>query len=218
MPTSCSTATSRPDRGAVRLLALGDSYTIGESVAVESSWPVGLAAALRATGLDVAPPRVVARTGWTTGELAAAIDAEPVDGPFDVVTLLIGVNDQYRGCPVDDFRPRFRDLVERAIRFAAGRSERVIVLSIPDWSVTPFAEGRDRPRIAAEVDEFNGSVRSEAKRAGMRYVDITPISRRAGREPDLVARDGLHPSARMYAAWVEAVLPVARAAVGKPGW
>jgi len=214
MPTSCSTATSRPDRGAVRLLALGDSYTIGESVAVESSWPLRLAAALRAAGLEVARPRVIARTGWTTGELAAAIDAAQVDGPFDLVTLLIGVNDQYRGCPVDDFRPRFRDLVQRAVGFAGGRKEQVMVLSIPDWSVTPFAEGRDRPRIAAEVDEFNDLVRSEAERAGVRSVDITPISRRAGREPDLIAPDGLHPSARMYAAWVDAVLPAARAAIG----
>jgi lysophospholipase L1-like esterase len=214
MPTSCSTATSRPDRGAVRLLALGDSYTIGESVPVESSWPLQLAASLRAAGLDVARPRVIARTGWTTGELAAAIDAAQVDGPFDLVTLLVGVNDQYHGCPVDDFRPRFHDLVQRAVGFAGGRTEQVVVLSIPDWSVTPFAEARDRPRIAAEVDEFNDSVRSEAERAGVRYVDITPISRRVGREPDLLAPDGLHPSARMYAAWVEAVLPVVRSAIG----
>ncbi|HWH53118.1 MAG TPA: SGNH/GDSL hydrolase family protein [Gemmatimonadaceae bacterium] len=212
-PTSCSTATSPPDRSAARILALGDSYTIGESVAADASWPLRLAAALRAGGRDVSPPRVVARTGWTTDELALAIDAAQVDGPYDLVTLLVGVNDQFRGRPVGDFGPRFRELVERAVRFAGGRADRVIVLSIPDWSITPFAEGRDRDRIAAELDVFNESVRNEAKRAGVRYVDVTPISRRAGREPDLIAPDGLHPSGRMYTAWVEAVLPLARAAI-----
>lgn len=199
--------------GGVRILALGDSYTIGESVAVESSWPLRLAAALRSEGRDVAAPHVVARTGWTTDELASAIDAARLDGPFDLVSLLIGVNDQFRGRPVGDFRPRFRELVGRAVRFAGGRADRVIVLSIPDWSVTPFAEGRDGARIAAELDTFNESVRSGANRAGARYVDVTPISRRAGAEPDLIAPDGLHPSARMYEAWVDALLPIARAAL-----
>ena len=161
----------------------------------------------------MAPPRIVARTGWTTDELAAAIDAAPIAPPFDLVTLMIGVNDQYRGRTVGDFRPRFRDLIERAVRFAADRADHVIVLSIPDWSGTPFADGRDRARIAAEVDAFNDAVRAEVKRAGVRYVDLTPLSRRAGHDPDLTAADGLHPSARMYAAWVEAVLPVVRAAI-----
>lgn len=156
---------------------------------------------------------MVARTGWTADELASAIDAARLDWPFDLVTLLIGVNDQFRGFPVGDFRPRFRDLVERAVHFAGGRADHVVVLSIPDWSATPFAEGRDRARTAAELDTFNESVRSGANRAGTRYADITPISRRAGAEPDLIAPDGLHPSARMYEAWVDALLPIARAAL-----
>jgi lysophospholipase L1-like esterase len=161
----------------------------------------------------VPPPRVVARTGWTTDELASAMDAEQVEGPYDLVTLLVGVNDQFRSRPVGEFESRFRDLVERAVRLAGERADHVVVLSIPDWSVTPFAEGRDRDRIAAELGVFNESVRSEAKRAGVSYVDVTRISRRAGRESDLIAPDGLHPSARMYTAWVEAVLPLARAAI-----
>jgi lysophospholipase L1-like esterase len=161
----------------------------------------------------VAAPRVVARTGWTTDELAAAIDAAQIVGPFDLVTLLIGVNDQFRGRSVDAFRLHFRDLIDRAVRFAGGRADHVIVLSIPDWSVTPFAEGRERARIAAQLDTFNDTVRSEAKRAGVPSVDVTQISRRAAAEPDLIAPDGLHPSGRMYGAWVEAVMPSARAAV-----
>jgi len=190
-----------------RILALGDSYTIGEAVADDARWPVRLAALLRARSVEVAPPEIVAQTGWTTDELARGIEAAQPRGPFDVVTLLIGVNNQYRGRPPSEFRDQLRDLLARAIAFAGGASDHVIVLSIPDWSVTPFADGSDRARVAREIEEFNAINLAEANRVGARYVDVTPISRRAAGEPDLIAGDGLHPSGNMYDEWARAVLP-----------
>lgn len=198
----------------VRLLALGDSYTIGESVPVSERWPVQLAAALRERGVPAAEPVIVARTGWTTGELLAAIGEQEPSGPFEIVSLLIGVNNQYRGGDLDEYRREFRILLQRAIDFAGGNPDRVIVLSIPDWGVTPFAASRDPDRIAAEIDRFNEVNRVETERAGARYVDVTPVSRQAATDRELVAGDGLHPSGKMYAAWVRLVLPEVLPALG----
>ncbi|MEO6877360.1 MAG: SGNH/GDSL hydrolase family protein [Gemmatimonadaceae bacterium] len=188
------------------MLALGDSYTIGEGVTAEERWVSRLAELLQARGVRLQPAMIVARTGWTTDELLAAIDAADPRGPFDLVTLLIGVNDQYRGRTTDDFRPGFRTLLARAIAFAGDRVDRVLVLSIPDWSVTPFARGRDAANIAAEIDAFNAVCRNETLAVGASYVDITPISRTAADDAGLLAGDGLHPSGRMYAAWAELAL------------
>lgn len=196
-------------------LALGDSYTIGEAVPETERFPVQLADGLRSEGTaDLASPSIVAMTGWTTDELSSGIRAARLAKRYDLVTLLIGVNNQYRGRSVDEYREQFRDLLERAIGFAGGDRGRVIVSSIPDWGVTPFAEGRDRAQIAREIDAFNEVNGDEANREGVRYVDITPISRRAEGEKRLVAEDGLHPSAAMYRLWVEAILPEAAAALG----
>ncbi|HWW60274.1 MAG TPA: SGNH/GDSL hydrolase family protein [Thermoanaerobaculia bacterium] len=192
------------ESAAPRILALGDSYTIGESVAEADRWPNQLARALGATS-----PEIIAKTGWTTDELNSAIDAANPRGPYRLVTLLIGVNNQYRGRDVEQYRGEFTALLQRAIGFAGGDAKRVIVVSIPDWGVTPFAEGRDRAKIAAEIDRYNAVNREETSRAGARYVDITPVSRRA--DPSLVAGDGLHPSAAQYAEWTKLILPVARA-------
>jgi lysophospholipase L1-like esterase len=190
-------------------LALGDSYTIGESVEESGRWPVQLAQALRDEGIVVADPVIVARTGWTTDELEAGIQEAGVQGTFDLVSLLIGVNNQYRGRDVEEYREEFRGLLQQALGFARGGSRRVVVLSIPDWGVTPFAEGRDREAIAREIDAFNAVARSEAEEAGVPFVDVTGISREADVDSALVAGDGLHPSAAMYARWVQVVLPVA---------
>ena len=197
-----------------RVLALGDSYTIGEAVEPDERWPVRLAAMLTARGIGTAPPTIVARTGWTTDELSAGIAAAGLTGPYDLVTLLIGVNDQYRGRHVEEFRRNFRILLSRSAAFAGDRAARVIAVSIPDWGATPFAQDRDRDRIAAEIDQYNAIVREEAARGGARSVDVTPVSRRAASEPGLVATDGLHPSAAMYAEWARLVLPMAAAALG----
>jgi lysophospholipase L1-like esterase len=205
----------------LRYLALGDSYTIGEGVAPEDRWPHQLAARLRAEGVPLQDPTTVAVTGWTTDELAAGLDdaevADPargaegrVAGRYDLVSLLIGVNDQYRGRDPEAYRPAFRALLARAVAFAGGDPARVLVLSIPDWGVTPFAEGRDRARIAREIDAFNEVNREETNAGGARYVDVAPLSRTQGAQ---VVDDGLHPDGAAYAAWVEAALPEARAAL-----
>lgn len=182
-------------------LALGDSYTIGESVNEFERWPQQLTATLRTRGIVIGDPTIIARTGWTTDELNDAIDKAELNGTYDVVSLLIGVNNQYRDRPAENYREEFRALLKRAIGFAGNRPQRVVVLSIPDWGVTPFAEGRDRKNIAWEIDAFNAINFEETVRAGAQYVDVTPISREAVRDPSLVASDGLHPSGKMYAAW-----------------
>ncbi len=201
----------------LRYLALGDSYTIGESVETADRWPVRLAALLRERGTGGAEPEIVARTGWTVRELSRGIDAAAPRGPYGLVTLLIGVNDQFRGGDPETYRSDFAAMLRRAIGFAGGRADRVVVLSIPDWSVTPFAvqSGRDRGRIAAEIDHFNRINREETARAGSRYVDVTPVSRKAGADRSLIALDGLHPSGALYAEWARLAAPEAAAALGR---
>ena len=185
----------------LRYLALGDSYTIGESVEEHERFPEQTVALLRAKGLDVQDPLIIAKTGWTTGELADAIRKRDPNGPFDLVSLLIGVNDQYRGMPVEGYVNSFQERLEAAITFAGGRAERVFVLSIPDWGVTPFAEGRDRYRIAKDIDAFNAVNRSASMNSGAHYLDITPLTRNANTDRTLVANDGLHPSGKAYGQW-----------------
>jgi lysophospholipase L1-like esterase len=193
-------------------LALGDSYTIGEGVGGSGRWPLQLAAALRDEGIALGDPRIIATTGWTTDELASAMDAAEPLGEWDFVSLLIGVNNQYRGRDVDDYVGEFATLLQRAIALASGRADRVLALSIPDWGVTPFARdsGRDLARIAAELDAYNQAAREICASLGVAFVDITGISRDRGGDPDMLADDGLHPSAAMYARWAQAALPVAR--------
>ena len=198
-------------------LALGDSYTIGEGVPEAGRWPLQLTAALRGEGIALDDPRIIATTGWTTDELAAAIDAAPPPGRFDFVSLLVGVNNQYRGRDLANYREEFAALLERALGFAGGRAGRVLVLSIPDWGVTPFAaaqiaqqRGRDAAAIAAELDAYNAAARAICAARGVAFVDITAVSRAHGGEQAMLADDGLHPSAAMYAQWTALVLPVAR--------
>ena len=203
-------------RRTARYLALGDSYTIGERVDSAARWPVQLAALLRERGIAVAAPTIIARTGWTTDELSVALDRANPRGTFDLVSLLIGVNNQYRGRDVEEYRAQFRALLQRAVAFAGGDAGRVIVLSIPDWGVTPFAEKqqRDGARIASEIDRFNAVNREETERAAARYVDVTPISRAASADRTLIAEDGLHPSGKMYGEWARLALPPVLAALG----
>ena len=191
-------------------MALGDSYTIGESVAPAERWPVQLAALLRQEGIALDEPLIVAATGWTTGELVAGIDRAAPRGPFDLVSLLIGVNNQYRGQALGEYRIQFAALLARAIEFAAGQTKRVLVLSIPDWGVTPFARGRDRAAIRSAIDQFNAINAEAARQAGAQYVDVTPVSRQAAVDGALIAADGLHPSGKMYAEWARLARPAAR--------
>ena len=194
---------------AATYLALGDSYTIGEAVPEDGRWPVQLAA--RA---GWAAPNIIAQTGWTTDELSLAIDAAPLPARHDRVSLLIGVNNQYRGRTVANYAAEFRVLLDRAIGLAGGEAARVFVVSIPDWGVTAFAarDGRGRARIGREIDAFNAAARVACAARGVRFVDITPTSRDRGGDPAMLAADGLHPSAAMYARWVDDIahtLPVA---------
>jgi lysophospholipase L1-like esterase len=197
------------DMRTIRYLALGDSYTIGESVPAEERWPKRLAMLLRAEGIQT-EVRIIARTGWTVAELWQGIQADPPTRTYDLVTLLIGVNDQYRGYPVDGYRKDFRSMLGKAIEYAGGNPNKVIVLSIPDWGVTPFAADRDRQQITKQIDHFNVVNREESQKAGVHYVDVTSISREAVSDAALITSDGLHPSGKMYAMWAEEVLPVVR--------
>lgn len=197
-----------------RFLALGDSYTIGEGVPAAACWPVQLVLRLRNEGIGVDEPHVVARTGWTTDELSAAMDAERFDQAYALVTLSIGVNNQYRGRDASEYRAQFRALLQRALALAGGDAGHVVVVSIPDWGVTPFAanERRDVQRVARDIDAFNDIARTECAAVGAAWVDVTVISRQSRRRSELAA-DGLHPSGEQYVRWVEAILPAARAAL-----
>ncbi len=196
----------------LRYLALGDSYTVGEGVAGDGRWPVLLARALRAEGIALEDPRIIATTGWTTDELSGAIDAAGALGEWDFVSLLIGVNNQYRGRDLDNYRDEFTALLLRAIAFAGGRTGRVLVLSIPDWGATRFGAGcgRDLAQVSRELDAFNAAARGVCATHDVAFVDIAPVSRDLGAEPAMLADDGLHPSAAMHALWAARALPVAR--------
>lgn len=189
-------------------LALGDSYTIGESVEEAERFPNQLASMLEDEGLTVGVT-IIARTGWTTNELWEGIQASTVKPPYDLVSLLIGVNNQYRGYDIKNYREEFIFLLGKAIEYAGGDATRVIVFSIPDWGVTPFAAGRDTTKIATEIDAFNQVNLEESQKAGVDYVDVTPVSRRAVDDKSLIASDGLHPSGSMYAQWAQLALPIA---------
>jgi lysophospholipase L1-like esterase len=203
---------------AMKFLALGDSYTIGEGVAESGRWPVQLARALRAEGVALDEPRIIATTGWTTDELSAAIDAAEPLGSFDLVSLAIGVNNQYRGRGADEYRGEFAQLLERAIGFAGGRADRVLVLSIPDWGATRFGaeSGRDLDQVARDLDAYNAIAREVCSARGVAFVDVAPVSRVRGGETTMLADDGLHPSAAMYAEWTRLALPAARKSLATP--
>lgn len=192
----------------LRYLALGDSYTIGESVEEAERFPNQLASLLANEGVAV-DVKIIARTGWTTDELWRGIQAEVVEPPYDMVSLLIGVNNQYRGRGLEEYREGFIFLLNKAIEYAGGDVKRVVVFSIPDWGVTPFAYGRDTTQIANEIDAFNKVNLEESTKAGVHYVDVTPSSRLALNDKTLIASDGLHPSGKMYAEWAQSALPIA---------
>jgi len=191
-------------------LALGDSYTIGESVDMVDRFPVQLVDKLKFDGYVFNMPEIVARTGWTTDELLSGIDNIKIKNNYDLVTLLIGVNNQYRGRDIDNYQKEFEELIQKAIGFAGSNEEKVIVVSIPDYGVTPFGQKKGRKKIGNEIDQFNAANLAIAKKYKIAYVDITEVSRTAYRRTNLVANDGLHPSGEMYRLWVERILPIAK--------
>ena len=187
-------------------LALGDSYTIGEAVDKSERWPVQLSNRLVKDGINISKPKIIATTGWTTDELIEAIDKESIKDDFSLVSLLIGVNNQYRGYPIKQYKKEFEDLLTLAIGFASNKPENVFVLSIPDYGVTPFSESKklDANKIAKELDDYNAIAKKICKDNGVPFVDITPGSKKARNDRSLIASDGLHPSGIMYSQWVEA--------------
>lgn len=197
----------------IRYLALGDSYTIGESVPESDRGPNQLAGLLKAKEIST-EVTIIAQTGWTTDELWNGIQAVQINPPYDLVSLLIGVNNQYRGRDIQEYREGFVFLLNKAIEYAGGDPNRVIVLSIPDWGVTPFASSRDSKTIAVEINQFNSVNEEEAEKAGVHYIDVTPISRKAVSDPSLIASDGLHPSGKMYTEWAKLAYPEALKALG----
>ena len=187
------------------LLCLGDSYTIGESVEPNENFPKQSVRLLNNDGYDFEAPEIIATTGWTTNELEDALKKSAVKNSFDFVTLLIGVNNQYRGITVEEYKPQFESLLKRAIQLANGQPSRVIVLSIPDWSVTPFAKDLDREKIAQQINSYNEVNQQLALEHHVNYIDITTSTREAISDLSLVAADGLHPSAKEYAKWAEKI-------------
>lgn len=181
-------------------LALGDSYTIGEGVEPVDTWPYRLAQTL---GWNA--PQVVARTGWTADELLAALDEAAPDGPFDHVSVLVGVNDQYRDREVVEHLPYFNTVLTRAVGLADGDPQRVFVVSIPDWGATPFgaADGRDSEAISEVIDIYNSAQVELCSLRGIAHFDITPLTRALAVEADMLVNDRLHPSAAQYARWAE---------------
>jgi len=193
-------------------LALGDSYTIGEGAAAAARWPAHLAKALREAGWPLARTTYVAQTGWTTAELLAALAARPgLRADYALVSLLIGVNNQYRGQSLARYRRELRQLLALAQGYAAGRAGRVLVLSIPDWGQAPFAlaEGKDPVLVGAAIDRFNVVAKAECRRAGVAWVDITDLTRAAAADPTQFTADGLHYTGRQMRRWAERALPVA---------
>lgn len=189
-------------------LALGDSYTIGERVDENQRWPVQLTKALRDSGIAISDPTIIAKTGWTTLELEKAITQADLNPPYDLVSLLIGVNDQYDGLDFKKYPARFRLLLKKAIALVGGKKDHVLVVSIPDYSVTPFGQKKNPDAIRKQLARYNATNKLIAEKMGVHYVNITPGSREAARDSSLVAPDGLHPSGKMYTQWVEQIIPV----------
>ncbi|MET4106667.1 SGNH/GDSL hydrolase family protein [Hymenobacter sp. UYP22] len=203
-PTPVPTAPAN----SVSYLALGDSYTIGQSVPASDRWGVQLAQLAQAEGLQT--PDIIAQTGWTTGELQQAIRAANVQKTYGLVSLMIGVNNQYRGLPLDTYRTEFRQLLQTAVQFAGGRPRRVFVLSIPDWSQTPAGRSYPQARISQEIDQFNAVAREECSKVTVEFVDVTDLTRSASSAPAQFAPDGLHYSGLHMGQWANRALPVVR--------
>ncbi len=195
------TTDSMPNTDPRRYLALGDSYTIGTSVTEGERYPVQTAALLKAQGLNFTSPDIIATNGWTTGDLLNGISSSTFKGPYDAVSLLIGVNNQYQGRSIDEYKQQFTTLLQKAIQYANGLPDHVVVVSIPDYSVTPFAKGRDMQAIAAAIDAFNDANKAIAATYKVGYLYITEDSRKAATDLSLVAADSLHFSGKEYAVW-----------------
>ena len=186
-------------------LALGDSYTIGEGVNIQDSFPYQTADILRNKNIHLNPPIIVAKTGWTTGELYNAVVSNKLTDKYDIITILIGVNNQYRGNAIQEFSNDYEMLLQKAISLAGNKVRHVFALSIPDWSVTPFAEGREKKKIADEINAFNDMAESISRLFQVPFIDITTEYKARSSDPSFIAQDKLHPSGKEYKAWSEKI-------------
>jgi lysophospholipase L1-like esterase len=206
--TSPTNTDTMINTGGKKWLALGDSYTIGTSVDEADRYAVQTVALLKTQGIAMGDAIIIATNGWTTGDLMAAVRDKPVSTDYDVVSLLIGVNNQYRGGSIEEYRQQFTALLQRSIQLANGKPGHVVVLSIPDYSVTPFASGSNKQQIAREIDAFNEANKMIAADYKVHYLYITDESRKAAADPSLVAADGLHFSGKEYAVWSQQLMPI----------
>ena len=202
--------TNAPADTSLTYLALGDSYTIGQSVLYTQSFPFQLSAQLGNNNYHMANPKIIAQTGWTTADLKRAIADSAINKKYSFVTLLIGVNNQFQNGDTATYRTEFDQLLNTSVTYAKGNLKHVFVLSIPDWSVTPYAatSSRNLTTLKAQIDIFNSINQRESQRLGVNYLNITEISRQAATDPTLLADDGLHPSGLMYKKWVALLLPL----------
>jgi lysophospholipase L1-like esterase len=216
LPISSTTPPAAPapvaDSG-MRYLALGDSYTIGQGVHENARFPAQTVALLRQEGFALKNPEYIAVTGWTTASHASAILRQMPQGPYDIVTLLIGVNDQYQHMDTGGYRTRFTGLLKKSVELAGNRPAKVFVLSIPDYSATPFVQEADKPRVSEQIDWFNAINKQITLQNKIAYIDITPSTREAKTDPTLVADDGLHPSGTAYKIWAEMLAPLIKQAL-----
>ena len=205
---SCDSQKSvlKPNSVPIKYLALGDSYTIGESVMEEERWPVQLRDSLTDRGSVFEEFKIIATTGWRTDDLSRAMDKEELKNKYNLVSLLIGVNNQYQGKSVDSYKPEFEALLDKAVSLAGGKKDQVFVVSIPDYAFTPFGQGRDFVKISTELESYNTACKQITLDKGIKHIDITKISKDGVKIPELVASDGLHPSAKQYTLWVEKIL------------
>lgn len=195
----------------MKYLALGDSYTIGESLPFEQNFPSQVVEILKSDSITIELDKLIAVTGWTTDELAIEIAKQKPHFEYDWVTLLIGVNNQYRGRSVEEYEWQFYALLSQAVLFAKGNPKRVIVLSIPDWGLTPFNKDRDKIQTSQEIDEFNDVNRKIAQHFACHYVDVTTSTRAHCQDGKFLAEDGLHYSAQEYNIWATSVAEIIRA-------
>lgn len=190
----------------LRLLSLGDSYTIGQGVNVNDRWPMQLISRLRMENFKLEEPRYIAATGWTTGDLLRAMELHLNNEKFDLVSVLIGVNNQFQGKSMEEYETELREIFRRAVKHSKNGAAGVFALSIPDYGVTPFGLEKEE-EIKADIDAFNAIFEAVAQDFQVDFYNITPISRSAKNKPVLIAEDGLHPSATMYSLWVQQIVP-----------
>ena len=191
-----------------KFLALGDSYTIGQSVEINERWPVQFLKELKTSTSAIDTLQIIAQTGWRVDQLNEAMNNSDLEAPYGLVSLLIGVNNQYQGQKANSFKPEFIEILERSLKLVDNRKERLFVVSIPDWGASPYGATLNRTQISKEIDEFNSVLKEESEKRGIRYFNITTISRRALTDNSLIAIDRLHPSGKMYKLWVDKIIPV----------